>query len=412
MPMTPSPAVAVDGVGVTSSTRAAPGTGRILHSAFGVAGICVFFTGADRYAFAFWSGPAPIQLVVLFAGAAAALVILNVRAPLPLLRSALLAWVLLFALMTTAWAIVTPSSPAATEAMRERYRAAGFLVAFAVFFDDPRARKVGTLAVAAAVVFASCLNVAELFGLVRFVGQEDVRVGGRAAGLYVNANDAAMAIVFGLAIAISRLPRTWRVPLLVVGAAGVAPTFSRGAALCLVALIAFTVWRKQIGLWPVALACAAVVLFVTANADDVARLLDDLLTADTRARLHFGGGDSDRLGLARGAWQMFADSPLVGHGLGAMTQSQGQHAHNQFLLLAGDYGVLGLLAFPALALALVTTHPLAAPFALVLMLAGLFSHNLLEHHDVLLAIALAAMGDALPLGEGPRAAVPPAGEQG
>jgi O-antigen ligase len=404
MPTPLNTAPAVDGV--TFSTPAAPSTGRVLHSAFGVAGVFLFFTGLDRYAYAFWSAPAPIRFVLLFAGAAAALVILNVRAPMPLLRSPLVLWVVFYVLMTTAWAIVTVTSRAASDALRDVYRSAGLVLAFAVFFADPRARRLGTLAVAAAVVLASCVNVAELLGLVQFVGQDEVRVQGRAGGLYVNANIAAMAIVFGHAIVIGRIPRRWRVPLLVVGVAGVLPTFSREAAVCLVALIGYTVWRRQIGLWPVALACAAAVVFVTMNAESVAGFLDDVLTTDTRSRLRFGGGDSGRIALARDAWRMFLDAPLTGHGLGAMTQSRGEHSHNQFLILAGDHGVIGLLAFPALALALVAANPAAAPFALVLMLAGFFSHNLLEDPVVLLAIALVAARDALVLGAGPRAAVP------
>jgi hypothetical protein len=55
---------------------------------------------------------------------------------------------------------------------------------------------------------------------------------------------------------------------------------------------------------------------------------------------------------------------------------------------------VGLALFPALALALVLANAGALPFAVVLMVAGFFSHNLLDDRTSLLAIALAAGAEA------------------
>ncbi len=360
---------------------------RAARCAFAILGVLVFFTWLDNYAHLFLSGPTPVHLVWAFVGAAAVLIVLGAGAPMPFLRSPLLVWAGAFFLVTTVWAVSTVSSPFDSPALRAYYRSVGFLAAFAVIFDDPRARRVGALTVAAAVVFASCLNLAELFEVVRFSGQEDLRVAGRSGGLYVNANDCGTAIVFGMAVAIGSIPRAWRIPLLVIGAAGVAATFSRGAAICLAALIPLLVWRKQVRLLPAALVCVLVGGLWFARGDSTVHFLDKsgLLTADTSARLHLEQDDSGRVELAQDAWRMFLDAPLLGNGLGATVQ-----AHNEFLTLAGDHGILGLLLFPALALALAASNPGAVPFSLVLLVAGFFSHNLLDDRASLLAMALAA----------------------
>ncbi len=382
MQMSLNPAPVIDDV-----ASPAPAVARFLRPAFAAAAVLLFFTSIDKYGSAFWNAPDPIRFVVLFVFAAGMLLALRARAPMPVLRSPLLRWALFYLLMTTAWAIWTASSPAASNALRARFRSTGLLVAFAVLFDDARARRAGTLAVAAAVVFASLMNVAELTGFLPFEGQDNIRTAGRAAGLYVNPNEAGLAIVFGLAIVIGRVPERWRLPLLIVGAAGVAPTFSRGATICFVALILSVVSRKQVGIWPVALVCAGILVFVTTHGEAVNRFLDGVLTTNTWGRLHFEHDDSGRAFLARKALRLFTGAPLLGSGLGAAYES-----HNEFLALAADHGVIGLLAFPALAMALVVANPAGWPFSLVLMLAGIFSHNLLENRACLLAIAFAGAG--------------------
>jgi hypothetical protein len=330
------------------------------------------------------------------------------RAPVPFMRSPLLAWTCAFFLVVTTWAVWTASSPFDLPALRAYYRSLGFLAAFVVIFDDARARRAAALTVAAAVVVASALNLAELFEVVRFAGQEDMRVAGRAGGLYVNANVAGFAIVFGLAIAVRAVSPRWHMPLLVVATAGVFATFSRGAAICLAALLPLLVWRRHIRAGRLSLLVVLVAIGISVDGGDFRRFLDarGILTADTSARLELEQDDSGRAGLARNAWEMFLDAPFAGNGLGATLES-----HNQFLTLAGDHGLVGLLLFPALALALVLANPGALPLALVLLLAGVFSHNLLDDRTILIALALAAARDA-PALPAPDRAAPPLGEAG
>ena len=375
-------------------------TGIALRAALAVAGVLFFYTGLDNYGYHQAWLPTPLLIVLAFVGAAAALVVARARAPMAFLRSPLLVWILFYFALTTAWAIWMRNSPRVMQSLFDRLRSVGFLVAFAILFDDPRARRLAALAVAGAALFAALLNIAELFGLVEFAKQEDIRVMGRSAGLYINPNASGLAIVLGLAVSMGSIPRLWRIPLLLVCTIGVATTFSRGAEICLLLLIVLLAWRRQVRIWPLLAVAVVVVGFMVVRSGALVGFLEaeDVLNTENAARLHFTQDDSGRAFLAKKALEMFLDSPLWGKGLAATIDWQWDpenSSHNQFLNLAGDHGVLGLLAFPLLALALVLANRQALPFALTMLAAGIFSHNILDDRANLLLIALVGAREML-----------------
>lgn len=369
--------------------------GVVARSAAAVLGVVLFFTGLDNYSFAAWAAPKPLHWIVAYVVLAAALVLLLARRELPLLRSPLLWWILSFLAVTTAWALWTTGRPRVMQVLDDRYRSMAFLVAFAVVFDHPRARRAGVAAVSCAVIGGSIVYVGELLGLVHFAELEGLqRIAGRSAGFFIDPNDAALALVLGVALAIVELPRAWRLPLLVTATVGVAATFSRGALVSLAVLVACLAWRADVSRWSVAAGGLLVAASLALGGGAALSFLHahDVLNTNTFARLRLARDDSGRIELARRAWRLFSDSPLVGNGLGA-SRDWADHvnsSHNQFLNLAADHGVLGLVAFPALGVALVRLRRANVPFAAALMAAGLFSHNLLDDRSKLLVIALAA----------------------
>jgi hypothetical protein len=364
----------------------------LVRVALVVAGVLVFFTGIDNYAFQFWGGPAPLRFIVVWVGAAAVLAVWEPHRPLGLLRSPLLAWLVFFFAMTALWAVWMRASTLVHEEFNARLRSIAFMAAFAIILDSPRARRAAVVLVAAGVVLAACINVGELTGLVTFMKQEELRVLGRPGGFYINPNDAGLAIVFGLAVVASRIGEPWRTLLLVIGTIGVLATFSRGAQVTLIVLVAMLAWRREAAAWPFVLA-GLVGVIVLSQTTDVFGALESrrLVNEETWARLMFAQGDSGRGSLAVKAWTAFAQAPLLGQGLGATVDwGASNSSHNQFLNLAGDHGILGLLTFPALGVAIAYRNPSAVPFVVVLMLSGLFSHNLLENRALLLVTVLGA----------------------
>jgi hypothetical protein len=367
-----------------------------LRCALALAGVCLFFTNLDSYAFAANSAPPPVLLVQVFAGAAAILVLGSPRHSIPLLRSPLLVWTWFYFLVTTVWALWMRDAPEVIQDLHDRYRSIVFLLTFAVLFDEPRARRVAMLAVAAGVTAASLLNVAETLSLVTFPDLPGhSRAAGRAAGFYINANGSGLAIAFGLPVAITALPKALRAPLLLLSAVGVIATFSRGAAICFLLVFVWLVWRRTFGgTWAVVLLTSCVVLllaYVIAYGQT-----HNLLNDDTSARLMLTKDDTGRLALTLKAWNIFLSSPLIGEGLGSTrVWNEPLYAHNMFATLAADHGVIGLIMFPALGFALIAASGGAAGgFALALMAAGFFSHDLLTERFVLLLAALAASNGA------------------
>ncbi len=223
-----------------------PGRDR-LAAVLGLLGVALFATCLDNYAYLAWSAPAPINAVEAFALAALVVLALEPRRPLSLWRSPVAAWLGFYFLLTSLWALWMRSSrPLVEQALYDRYRSMGFLASFLILFTvGPR--RLFARAMAGACAFTAAVNVAEMFGLVRFAGSDDLgRIAGRAGGLFINPNGAGQAIVLGLAVVLPRLERRWRAPLLLVGALGVAATFSRGCELSLGILIAWLLWRKEV----------------------------------------------------------------------------------------------------------------------------------------------------------------------
>ncbi len=362
--------------------------GVVVRCALAVSGVAVFFTNLDSYAAAAWPAPDPVVWVLAFTGASGALVLLDLHRPTALWRSPLLAWAALYFLVTTAWAIWTPALPEVLQELRARYRSIVFLLTFALLFDEPRARRAGVIAVAIGVAIGSVVNIAEFLSLVTFADISG-RIHSRAAGFHINPNASGLAIALGLAVVAPALPRYWRATLLLLGAIGVVVTFSRGASICFALVFLWLIARGSLGPKYVALILFCAFLLFTYGAGYVQEhgLLDD--NSSTRLRLEHD--DSGRSALAMKAWGMFARAPLAGNGLASTrTWDARVQAHNMFLTLAADHGVVGLIVFPALALALIAARRRAAGFALALMAAGLTSHGMLASRYALLLTALAA----------------------
>lgn len=161
--------------------------------------------------------------------------------------------------------------------------------------------------------------------------------------------------------------------------------------LCLGVLIASAAWRNQISLRPFAVGVAAVALVLFFIAPDAATLESrGVLNPNTMSRLRLEADDSGRRDVALKAWDLFLGAPLTGAGLGATTDWDADaSSHNVYLNLAGDQGIVGLMTFPALVVALIACGSTVLPFALVLATAGMFSHGLLDDRAWLLVIALA-----------------------
>lgn len=361
----------------------------LLQAGLALAAVLLFFTGCDSYFFLL-GGPKPKDLVLVLAAAVALAFVVEPGRVRPSLRSPLLLWLLFYFGMTVAWMPSMKGYDEVWQTLFDRCRSIVTILSLALVFDDARARRTAVLAVAACIVLASALNVAEFLSLVRFEANPKP-IAGRSSGFYMDPNGAAAAITLGLVLVVEEIRPPWRMPLLLVSTLGVATTFSRQGFVCLVLVFLWMAWRKAVGPWALALGTGAACLMLVLAVGFASS--NDLLNENTSSRLSLAGSDSGRIELARKAWHMFLSSPWVGRGLAATRIWDVDHStHNMFLTLAAEQGILGLLTLPALGAALLWMQRRAAGFVLVLLSFGLFTHNLLDSRHTLLLIALAAAG--------------------
>jgi O-antigen ligase len=216
----------------------------------------------------------------------------------------------------------------------------------------------------------------------------------------------------------------WLLALMALGAmaAGLVMSWSRGALLGALAGISLVVLALARRTWPLLLALALVALLLTP-------IWQPLVPGDYLSRLDdttaYLGQDLDlveiddanfavieRLAHWQAAWRMFSRSPWTGVGIGqyataypavalARWQDPLGHAHNYYLHMLAESGVLGLVAYLGLLMAAMNVawrqarHAVGWPRVLGLgalgMLGHLITHSTVDNlyvHDMYLLVAI------------------------
>lgn len=367
----------------------------------------IFFTNFDVYAYNSELLPVPpLFWVGLFALLAAPY--LASGATLRIIRESPLAlWCFLYLLISCGWFLFDASpSEDAWQELRWRVLSVVFLLVALLVLAREDAHVWARRSILIAVLAAIGVNFFELFYPETFSA-----VVGRAAGLYMNPNQAGLALVVGMIATLDLIPPRWRLAFALLVGTGVAVTFSRSAMLGWAIVMLSTLWSKQINLRrSLAVGCAIAIIATVILAWQWVNVIDKLkdanvLNANVMGRLE-GLSQTDaqddsafeREAVAAIALDQFADSPLIGNGVGAsrklLTIKGGIEisSHNQYLNLMVDHGLLGALLFPLIVLACIwhargQSRYRAFAFAAFISVIGFFSHNLLEERCTLLIFA-------------------------
>lgn len=230
--------------------------------------------------------------------------------------------------------------------------------------------------------------------------------GVRAAGYYVNANKSAEAILLAMILGISIVPAKWRVLFCYFCLVGVALTLSRSAiggwVLVFILFVLFRLISYR------AAAIGAVAAFVLSGSlyaffDFSSDYVDIKILED---RISFVSGDGwgqamqdDRVGLASAAYELFAQSPVYGNGAYSILRLGGsQLAHNQYLQLLSDFGLMGMFVYVLILLSLVpwgkSQNKEIYVFMAFVIFWGLFSHNILDSYVFIMAFSYLAVRKA------------------
>ncbi|HXG91033.1 MAG TPA: O-antigen ligase family protein [Blastocatellia bacterium] len=377
-----------------------------------VVAVALFFTGLDVYLFTSeMAGLPPLYFIIGFIVVAAPLLFSN--SSLVLLRQSSLArWCLGFFMISGLWFLLQPLiSDDAFQELRIRFLSVSFILVLLCLLRSEDALLWMRRTIFASVLLAIGLNVYELFSPLTFSS-----VAGRSAGFYINPNISGAALVVGMILTIGLLPQRYRMLFAAAVGTGVFLTFSRSAiAGWFISMLAIVITR-QISLRKSLIIAGSVIaissLLIISEWDQLRYQLEDagVLNSNVTERLEWlsnltanDASATDRYDVVGIAFEKFADSPIVGNGIGASHKLLWTHgdivvsSHNQYINLMVDHGALGIFILPLFVAAVVwrargDTKQIAVTFAIFILFMGFFSHNLLEERYILLpATLLSAM---------------------
>lgn len=369
-----------------------------------VALVLIIYSNLPRFLFDRGIGGIPPALVTLSFSAAVFPLLLMRASTGRILRSPLMLWGIAYLCLVQSSFFWGDQSEVAVGGVFRAWLSVASLMVFRLALDGEGATALARRAVVVVTLLAVGINLFEVLHPGVFSNFP-----GRSAGLYMNPNISGSAIVYGLVLGLEAIPPRARPWYALVTGLGVLATLSRTAII---------VWTLVTGVlflsgalratWRTYLAGAAIILliFVALPSGTVARgfALVEFLGGGKVGRLGIGGTDqflggasvASRSEVAREAWRLFQDRPLLGHGPGATREmGEDQSTHNMYLKFLAEQGLLGFLLYPGALIAALWGIPrsrraFTVAFSLAWMLYGLVSHNEFELPHIVLALALAA----------------------
>jgi O-antigen ligase len=293
-------------------------------------------------------------------------------------------------------------SQGALQALRDVFAGLGFVVLVRILARSPGAGRVAVRLIGYCVVAGVALVLYDLthpLKLGRFVG--------RGSGLYLNPNIAGAALVFGFIVSVGSVRSRWRAAFAVLTMIGVIATLSRGAMLAcgvvVMIVLAYRMIRVRalVGSLLVAAILVASPLLLPSVREKVSALASSGIVRQL-LRLNVTSSEvrgtdvsvQARLEVTEQSLALFRDHPLLGAGLAATSEWYlSESTHNMYLRFLAELGILGLLLYPAAAIAALWQpgrrwNGQQVAFLAFWLLWGLFSHNVLNERAGLLALAL------------------------
>ena len=353
----------------------------------------------------------PLYWHVFTIGVAIAYIILYLPVGIKTIPKALTIWLWLFLINSILCFFYSSQSDIAEQALIESFTTVALFLSYLFIFQTDNAVSIGRFALACVVVVAVFLNVID------FLSPMWTKIPGRAAGLYVNPTIAGNMLVLATVSSIVFISKKLRVLYCVAIGVAVLITFSRGPWLFWV--LAFSglavsnyieIGRKGFSIVFASVAAGFIVYSaLTGGVLDLVTSsgLDEYLTPGTFARLG-GSGDAfsdysttTRVDAAIKAWDMFAENPWFGAGIG-YDKEWVIGTHNTYLRLAAEGGIFRLALFIGLLVILwrktddigkvtlfvysascLTTHTNLQSPAMLVILALVATVNYKEKHEVL-----------------------------
>ena len=385
-------------------------TSSLFRNALAVIAVALFYSNLHEYLHRTYEVVVPWQWVLAFLILSLPLLVRQVMTS-EILRLPSVGWCFGYLWVTLVWFLLGTQSEMAWQEVRWRILAIFEILGFLAIFMDGKAHLYARLTLVVAVHVGIVINVFELFAPNTFSN-----VSGRSAGLYVNANMSAEALVLGMMLGVTALPSWYRGIFVVLTSVGVFVTYSRAGLIGWFIVVGGLMLGQFIGarhLVRIGLVTVFLLgLVLLPKADQILTTLEraGALNADTQERLTWftdplGVDDksgSSRKSVAREAWERVTERPFFGGGTGSVHKGLDIPPHNQFLSHMIDHGMFGAILMPLLLLALIwratgESRRVAIIFSCVVFWFSFFTHTFLNNAHSLLLIAMVAAPVALPI---------------
>jgi O-antigen ligase len=324
-------------------------------------------------------------------------------------------WYVAFVLLGFIWLVLFDPGDVAQRQWRLRMLA---FVHFASIYILARESRQGLVAIVivACILLAGLCNFLDVMFPHRFLPRGfEGATPERGAGFFINANVASAFILIATITVLPITPMRLRALLLIAAIVGVAPCFSRFAFAFAALLVVGAVVSGLLNRTQILIALLSVPFLFGAAA-----LYYDFLLSSPEANIanvqnriawftNFGRDVDDdsvagREDAAARAWNMFAEDPLLGQGIGATSHAiQVLGTHNMYLMLMAEQGIFGLALYVSLMALLAlrgwqlrrtATSRFDRDTGAALLLAALFlaafgwsSHNVLEQEYITFSLA-------------------------
>lgn len=344
----------------------------------------------------------PWHSYVVLLGCTLMLAMFNLRSLLQGIPRYMVIWIWLYFIHSILMFLYSSQDPQGLDMLKARIVDIAQLGTFLMMLNlRPEMARIAQKAILWVVLFSILMNIMD------FVDPAFSRVGGRAAGFYLNPNYAGRILSLGMLASLPLVrPRLRLMFCLLVGVA-VIITFSRSGwlnwalAIITATTSGYLVFRHK---WPSILFFSMLgllmiyVLFSGLALELLAALnLSGYLTPDTLARVSGFGitfddfSTTERTKLVEDSWEVIKHHPLIGSGTDLHRWFQRVLPHNMYLLSMASGGFPGLLLFLALIWLLWrNTTDLGRAITVVYIFSSLFTHNNLDGSPTLLLIALVA----------------------
>jgi len=374
-----------------------------LRRLLAILSVVIFFPNLPNYLSANYGILVPYQWVIGFAIAALPVIIIQLLST-NILKSPVIGWCFLYMLVTILWFIPSTQTEIPWQEVRWRTLTVISLVMFLSLLASPDTNREVTSLMVPAVLLGVGLNIYELFVPLSFS-----QIIGRPAGFYMNPTTSALALVGGMIVGSTALPRCYRGIFVLLVGVGVVVTFSRGGLIAWCIAASGLLFLKELKPWDLiggivfASAAYAVVLFtqweeLVGSLDRTGVINDNVIERVLWVTDPAGVQDHSswaRAYVAQRLWDRWSESPFLGSGTGSAFGAFEIPPHNQFLVFMVDHGIIGCFIFPLLILSVIYRRDvqyssLAILFGCMQVIAGLTSHTLLGEPQTLLLFALIA----------------------